>query len=136
MESDVSMVEEIIKMRNIIPIPKSPPFVEGIINLRGLLTSTFDLRKRFDLEANFDDDTRIIIIDGNNRPLGVVVDSISEVLTVSENDMESADKEKASKKWHTNFVKGVVKLENRLLPVLDFNKVIRKGGDMVLKGPF
>ncbi|MCD6145994.1 MAG: purine-binding chemotaxis protein CheW, partial [Methanosarcinales archaeon] len=78
---NVSQVREITSMRETTPVPNSPYYVNGVTNLRGQVTTVTDLRKRFGLdEKERDDNTRIIIVEPEGVPIGMVVDSVSEVL--------------------------------------------------------
>jgi purine-binding chemotaxis protein CheW len=79
---DISIVREIIRMVDLTRIPKLPEFIEGVINLRGQITTVIDLRKRFEMEPVVSDNNRIIIVDLKGEPIGIIVDSVSEVMTV------------------------------------------------------
>ncbi|HAG52886.1 MAG TPA: hypothetical protein DCL21_03770 [Alphaproteobacteria bacterium] len=76
-------VREIISNTQITPVPQAPSFVEGVINLRGQIIPVVDLRKRFNLEENdHKEDAKVVIIEVDDNVLGLIVDSVSEVLEV------------------------------------------------------
>ncbi|MCK4458166.1 MAG: purine-binding chemotaxis protein CheW, partial [Methanosarcinales archaeon] len=75
----VDQVREITSMRDTTPVPNAPYFVDGVTNLRGQVTTVTDLRRRFGLDAvDRNDNTRIIIVEPEGVPIGMVVDSVSE----------------------------------------------------------
>jgi purine-binding chemotaxis protein CheW len=87
---EISQVREIIRPAQITRIPNTPDFIEGVINLRGQITTIINLRKRFGLENKpIDNDTRIIVVEHNNSVIGMMVDSVSEVKYLSEKEVES-----------------------------------------------
>ena len=88
---DIAEVESIIKMQSITQLPHTPEFVEGITNLRGKVLPVINLRKRFGMEYQEPDkNSRIIVVSVEQTEVGMVVDGVSEVLTVSEQAMETA----------------------------------------------
>jgi len=120
---DITRVKEIIKVPEITKIPNSPPFIEGIINLRGQITPVMDLRKKLGIgQGEISDASRIIIIDLPVGNVGVIVDSVSEVLRMNGKDVDPAPT--LSSEVSSDYIKGVGKLENRLLILLDLSKII------------
>ncbi len=84
---EVTQVREIMRMEEITRMPKSPHFVEGIINLRGQIIAVVELAKRLNLESGEkSSDTRIIVVEAEDIKVGMIVDSVSEVLRVSADD--------------------------------------------------
>jgi purine-binding chemotaxis protein CheW len=119
---DILKVQEINKMIDITRIPNAPPFVEGVINLRGKIIPIVDLRKRLGFEAKTSDkSTRIIVVELDGIVLGFVVDSVSEVLRISESTVEPPPPLVAG--IDSEYIQGVGKLENRLLILLELKKV-------------
>ncbi len=120
---DIGQVKEIIKMAEITQMPNAPEFVEGIINLRGQITTIMDLRKRLGMKvADTDENTRIIIVEASGSTLGLIVDSVSEVLRMSGKDIDPP----SAASTHAEYVQGVGKLDDRLLILLDLNRILSK----------
>lgn len=120
---DILKVQEINRMVEITRVPQAPSYVEGVINLRGKVIPIVDLRKRFNLEVKeYDKNTRIVVVDISGNIMGMVVDSVSEVLRLPSNTIEPPPEIVAS--INSEYIKGVAKLEDRLLIFLDLSKVI------------
>ena len=116
-------VQEIIRMCEITKVPRSPEFVEGVINLRGKVIPVIDLRKRFGLpEAERNNDTRTIVVDCDGKVVGLIVDSVTEVLRLSESTVEAAPDIVSG--VDSDYVAGVGKLDDRLVILLDIDKVL------------
>jgi purine-binding chemotaxis protein CheW len=123
---EISQVREIIKPAQITKIPNSPDFIEGVINLRGQITTIINLRKRFGLEDKpIDNNTRIIVVEHNNAVIGMMVDSVSEVKYLSEKEVESLPSIVTSS-HESSFLKGVGKLPDGLMILIDLNKVLKE----------
>ncbi len=120
---DILKVQEINKMIEITQMPNSPKFVEGIVNLRGRLIPIVDLRKRLNIEpVEYDNSTRIIIVDVNGIVVGFIVDEVNEVLRINESIMEAPPSMVSN--INDEFITSVAKLDNRLLIMLDLEKVL------------
>ncbi len=120
---EILKVQEIIRMLEITKVPKAPPFVEGVINLRGKVIPILDLRKRFGLDSrSHDKNTRIIVIEINSMIVGFIVDSVSEVLRLPANTVEPPPPVVAG--LDSDYISGVGKLEDRLLIMLDLNRLL------------
>ncbi len=120
---DILKVQEINRMVEITRVPQAPHYVEGVINLRGKVIPIVDLRKRFNLDVKeYDKNTRIVVVDISGNIMGMVVDSVSEVLRLPSNTIEPPPEIVAS--INSEYIKGVAKLEDRLLIFLDLSKVI------------
>jgi purine-binding chemotaxis protein CheW len=120
---DILKVQEIIRTMAITKVPNSPPYVEGVINLRGKVIPVIDLRSRFNMECrSHDSHTRIIVIELHGMIIGFVVDEVSEVLRIQSNTVEPPPPVVAG--VESEYIKGVGKLENRLLILLDLEKLI------------
>ncbi len=120
---DILKVQEINRMVEITQVPQTQEYVEGVINLRGRVIPIVDLRKRFNLEVKeHDKNTRIIVVDINGNVMGMVVDSVSEVLRIPANTIVAAPEIAAG--TNSDYIKGVAKLDDRMLIILDLSKVI------------
>lgn len=121
---EISQVREIIRPTQITRIPNAPDFVEGVINLRGQITTIVNLRKRFGMEAKpIDNDTRIIVVEHDNAVIGMMVDSVNEVKYLSEKEIESLPSIITSRS-EAKFLKGIGKLPDGLMILIDLNKVL------------
>ena len=120
---DILSVQEIIRMMDITKVPRAPDFVEGVINLRGKVIPIIDLRRRFGLATrDHDKHTRIIVIEINNMIVGFVVDSVSEVLRIPASTVEPPPPVVAG--LESEYISGVGKLHDRLLILLDLDKLL------------
>ncbi|MFZ5810621.1 MAG: chemotaxis protein CheW [Thermodesulfobacteriota bacterium] len=130
---DILKVQEIIRMMEITKVPRAPDFVEGVINLRGKVIPIIDLRKRFGLSTrDHDKHTRIIVIEINNMIVGFVVDSVSEVLRIPSNTVEPPPPVVSG--LESEYISGVGKLEDRLLILLDLDRLLSGEEREVLTG--
>ncbi|HCR13261.1 MULTISPECIES: chemotaxis protein CheW [Solidesulfovibrio] len=131
---DILSVQEIIRMMDITKVPRAPEFVEGVINLRGKVIPIIDLRRRFGLSTrDHDKHTRIIVIEINNMIVGFVVDSVSEVLRIPASTVEPPPPVVSG--LESEYISGVGKLEDRLLILLDLNKLL-SGEERDMLGSF
>jgi purine-binding chemotaxis protein CheW len=120
-------VKEIIGMMRITPIPQSPDFVRGVINLRGKVIPVIDLRQRFGMEAiNYDERTCIIVVEivsyGGKLHIGIVVDSVSEVLNIKGSDIEDTPSFGTTLK--TDYILGIAKTGGGVKILLDIDRVL------------
>ena len=121
---EIMKVQEIIRMTNITKIPQASGYVKGIINLRGRIIVVINLNVIMGMESKEqDENTRIIVTDIGNTVMGFIVDSVSEVIRLPVNSVESAPAIIANK-IGTEYVRGVGKLEDRLLILLDLDKIL------------
>jgi purine-binding chemotaxis protein CheW len=122
---EILKVQVIIRMLEITRVPKAPDFVEGVINLRGKVIPVIDLRLRFGLQAKgHDKKTRIIVIEINKMIVGFVVDSVSEVLRIPASTIEPPPPVISG--LDSEYISGVGKLDDRLLIMLDLNRLLSK----------
>ena len=130
---EILKVQEIIRMMGITRVPKAPDFVEGVINLRGKVIPIIDLRKRFGMAAQeHDKHTRIIVIEINGVIIGFVVDSVSEVLRIPADTVEPPPPIISG--IESEYIRGVGKLADRLLILLDLDSLLSKGEQSLLSG--
>jgi purine-binding chemotaxis protein CheW len=120
---DILKVQEINRTVEITRVPQAPHYVEGVINLRGKVIPIIDLRKRFGLELKeHDKNTRIVVVDIDGSVMGMIVDSVSEVLRLPANTIEPPPELVTG--INAEYIKGVAKLEDRLLIFLDLSRVV------------
>ena len=120
---DIGAVREIIRLQDITKVPRTPEFVEGVINLRGKVIPVVDLRKRFGLPAGEESkENRIVVVDIGAQDIGVIVDAVTEVLRIATDSVEppssvitTADSE---------YLLGIAKLDSRLIILLDLEQVL------------
>lgn len=121
---DILSVQEINRMMELTRVPQSPPEVEGVINLRGRIIPVIDLRKRFGMStAERTDSNRIIVVEVHGRVIGFIVDRVHEVLRIDGGIVEPAPSMVCS--IDSEFIAGVGKLQDRLLILLDINKLFQ-----------
>ncbi len=123
----ITKVKEIIGMIPITPVPQTPHFVKGVINLRGKVIPVIDLRLKFGLEPmEYNERTCIIVVEiasaGKKIPMGIVVDSVSEVLNIKGNDIE--DTPNFGSRLETNYILGMAKTGDGVKILLDIDKVL------------
>ncbi len=119
---DILKVQEIIRMMKITRVPNSPEYVDGVVNLRGKVIPVVDLRKRLGMEIKErDKNTRIIVVELENKTIGFIVDEVNEVLRIPRNITEAPPKMVSG--IDSEYITAVGKLEDRLLILLDLEKV-------------
>jgi purine-binding chemotaxis protein CheW len=119
---NIGTVESIIKMQPIVKIPHSADLIEGITNLRGRVLPIVDLRKRFGLAAQIvNKDGRIIVVNANGTQIGMIVDTVSAVLTIADQWIEVAPA--IATTVHSMFITGIAKVDQRLIIMLDLKMV-------------
>ncbi len=120
---DILQVQEIKNYSHITPIPNTPTYVKGAMNLRGTVVPIVDLRIKFDMpEAEYTQYTVIIVVMINERVVGMVVDAVSDVLNVGKEDFEPAPS--MGGEVDTSFMKGLAKNGDRLITLLNIDKVV------------
>ncbi len=120
---NIADVREVLKMIRVTPLPRSLDFVEGVINLRGEVIPVIDLRKRFNLPAvDRTDESRIIIVEVEERMVGLTVDSVSEVIRLSNKQIQEAPSQVAGEQ--TNLIMGVGKIDERMLIILNLERIL------------
>ena len=119
----VMQVQEVLRMTEIAPVPGAPHYVLGIINLRGNVVTVIDTRRRFGLpDVENDDETRIVIIEANNNVVGILVDSVAEVVDLKMSEIETAPN--VGNDESSKYIQGVSSRENELLILVDVNKLL------------
>jgi purine-binding chemotaxis protein CheW len=130
---DIASVDGIIKMQEVTAVPHAPSFVEGVTNLRGSVLPVIDLRKRFDLPiAEVTNDTRIVVVNmEGNRKVGMIVDAVTEVLTIPEDCIEPTPPIVST--IDSSFIIGIAKVDERLVILLDLGSVLNEKEKLSLK---
>lgn len=120
---NVMQVQEVLRVGEIAPVPGSPDYVIGIINLRGNVVTVVDTRSRFGLPYKETDDlSRIVIIEADEQVIGILVDSVSEVVELRIDEMESAPN--VGNEESARYIQGVTSREGELLILVDLNKFL------------
>ena len=130
---DITKVLEILNYEEVRPVPNVAHYVEGIINVRGTVYPIFNLRKRLNMKPIEDtSDTKFILLHLDNVRIGFLVDGVSEILTVDEEQVEKApqmiDKNK------TNTIDYIIKQEGRMVIVLDVESLISEEENLFIQG--
>jgi purine-binding chemotaxis protein CheW len=127
---DILRVQEIRAYEKATRIPNTPDFMKGVINLRGVIVPVVDLRMKFGLEtAEYNDVTVVVVLNVADRTVGVVVDSVSDVLSLAPGDIRPAPEFTAS--VDNAFVRGLATLDRRMLIIADIERLMT-GADMAL----
>ncbi len=120
---DIGDVREIIRMQTVTRVPGAPPYVEGIINLRGQVIPVVDLRKRLQLAVGEQtNESRIVWLTINDQDVGVIVDGVTEVLRIPVSSIEPPSSMVSS--VDADYLRGIAKLDTRLIILLDLGKVL------------
>lgn len=120
---ELKNVKEIVGLQPITSVPEMPECIKGIINLRGVIIPVMDLRLRFNKsEKEYGSRTCIIIIDFGGKPIGLIVDSVSEVQTISEEDISK--KPEIVSKGNRGFVDNIGKLGEKVVLLIDCGKLL------------
>jgi len=120
---NVMQVQEVLRVTEIAPVPGSPNYVLGIINLRGNVVTVIDTRQRFGIvPRDMDDSTRIVIIEVNKQVVGILVDSVAEVVDLRASEIETAPNVGSDES--SKYIQGVSSREEELLILIDLNKFL------------
>mgnify|MGYP001249098999 FL=1 len=114
---------EVVGMMHIDPVPQTPAFMKGVINLRGKIIPVIDLREKFQMEKRESSkETCIVVVDIKGKMTGTIVDCLSGVVTIEKEDFEDAPE--MGSNIRTDFIIGMAKLENRVIIVLDMERIL------------
>ncbi|MGD2116922.1 MAG: chemotaxis protein CheW [Chromatiales bacterium] len=120
---NVMQVQEVLRVAEIAPVPGAPHYVLGIINLRGNVVTVIDTRTRFGLPSTeIDDLSRIVIIESEQQVVGILVDSVAEVVDLHASEIDSAPN--VGNEESSRYIQGVASWNNNLLIVVDLNKLL------------
>jgi len=124
---DIADVREILRMQEITKVPGAEVYIEGVINLRGKVLPVLDLRKRLGLKiAELTDESRVVVIDRKEGEVGVIVDSVTEVLRVPNEAIVALS---SMLQGNSDYLRGIAKLTDRLIILLDLNKLLSSKDD-------
>jgi purine-binding chemotaxis protein CheW len=120
---NVMQVQEVLRFSDIAPVPGAPPYVLGIINLRGNVVTVIDTCQRFGLPPiDITDNTRIVIIETNQQVIGILVDAVAEVVYLKRSEIETTPN--VGNDESAKFIQGVSHRDNQLLILVDLNKLL------------
>ncbi|KAF0220624.1 MAG: purine-binding chemotaxis protein [Geobacteraceae bacterium] len=120
---DIMRIKEIIRPLKLASLPKAPPFVEGVINLRGTVIPIVDLRKRFDLPYRpVDQSTRLLIVSVARQALGLVVDDVTEVITMAAKDIKAPPQ--VTRGVGAEYLVGVCLAKDNLIMLLNIDRIL------------
>ncbi len=120
---EIRHVTEIIGIQNITGVPDMPPYIKGVINLRGKVIPVMDVRLRFDMqERPYDDRTCIVVININGQSVGLIVDRVSEVLDIPGSDVEPPPKVKKAES--SRFIEGMGKVGEQVKILLNAHQLM------------
>lgn len=120
---NVMQVQEVLRYTEIAPVPGAPDYVLGIINLRGNVVTVIDTRARFGLAStDVTDNTRIVIIESDEQVVGILVDSVAEVVYLKSSEIDSAPN--VGTEESAKFIQGVCNRDGELLILVDLNKLL------------
>lgn len=116
---ETSKVQNISHTMKVTKVPKAAPHIKGLINLRGNIISLIDVNLLLNINSSKEEKENIIIIDIENEEIAISVDKVNEVLDIKEQDIQ-----KLEDKEIREYVNGIIKLENRIITIIDLNKLI------------
>jgi len=120
---NVMQVQEVLRYSEIAPVPGTPSYVLGIINLRGNVVTVIDTRHRFGLaSAEPTGNTRIVIIEADSHVVGILVDAVAEVVYLRQSEIETAPN--VSSEDSAKFIQGVCNKNDELLILVDLDKLL------------
>ena len=119
---DILAVQEIRSYENVTRINNAPPFIRGVINLRGLIVPIVDLRIKFNQTAELTPFTVVIIVNIAGTTVGAVVDSVSDVVPLTDRDIRRAPD--FSGRFDTRYIRGIAKVAERMLIVVDAERLM------------
>ena len=123
---DISCVREVLRPQEIYPLPKTPHFIEGVINLRGHIVALIDLRKRLNAKQIEDEpNKRIIVCRVNKFIVGLTVNSLREIIALSKEDIKPIP-EVVSMQMEADVISGIAKVGERIIPILDLEHILTK----------
>ncbi len=120
---NVMQVREVLRYTEIAPVPGAPDYVLGIINLRGNVVTVIDTRSRFGLmQGEITDNTRIIVIESERQVIGILVDSVAEVVYLRSSEIDTTPSVGTDES--AKFIQGVSNRDGKLLILVDLNKLL------------
>lgn len=117
---ETSKILSINDMMKITPVPKAPVHIKGLINLRGSIKSLVDINLLLNIVPN-EKQNNIIILKVNEEEIGIIVDDVEEVVDIDDNKLQKLETQNIE-----HYIKGVIELENRLLTIIDIEKLLNQ----------
>ncbi|WP_166260923.1 chemotaxis protein CheW [Marinobacter salicampi] len=119
----VMQIQEVLRYTEIAPVPGAPDYVLGIINLRGNVVTVIDTRRRFGLaDAEITDASRIVVMESANQVMGILVDSVAEVVYLKASEIETAPN--VGNEESAKFIQGVCNKNGELIILVEFDKML------------
>ena len=120
---DISHVDSIIPPKEIVKVPNTPDYIEGLLSLRGKVYTIFNLRKKFHLPTiDINENTKIVIVNANSLVLGFIVDEVKEILKIDDESINENSGTVAS--LSKKFLAGAVKVDERIILILDLDQTL------------
>lgn len=120
---NVMQIQEVLRHTEIAPVPGAPDYVMGIINLRGNVVTVIDTRRRFGLsDADVTDATRIVVLEAESQVIGILVDSVAEVVYLRQSEIETAPN--VGNEESARFIQGVCNKNGELIILVEFEKML------------
>lgn len=130
---EILFIHEINRITQITPVPNTPTFIRGIMNLRGNVIPVVDLREKFGLSPKeFDEESRIIVVEMEEKLVAIIVDSVYQTLRIRKNDVELAADMITG--ISGNYIKGVAKYKDRLVILLKLSQVLLENEEEAYSG--
>ncbi|MCM8536505.1 MAG: chemotaxis protein CheW [Lentisphaeraceae bacterium] len=127
---EIKYVTEIIGMLKVTEVPQTPVYIKGVINLRGKVIPVMDIRLRFGMESReYDERTCVIVVHINENTVGLVVDTVSEVLDIPHSSIEASGQ--LSNSTDNNFISGMGKVEDRIKMVVDVDALLFRDREQI-----
>lgn len=120
---DVMQIQEVLRYSEIAPVPGAPDYVLGIINLRGNVVTVIDTRRRFGLaDTEITDATRVVVMESSQQVMGIIVDSVTEVVYLKSSEIETAPN--VGNEESARFIQGVCNKNGELIILVEFDKML------------
>ena len=130
---DIKYVIEIIGIQPITEVPQMPSYIKGVINLRGKIIPVMDVRIKFKKEEkNYDDRTCIIVVEIDGLSIGLIIDTVLEVSSISEEHISSPPRINKKHEKTNKYIKGIGKVENEVRLLIDCNKLVEEEVEEIL----
>ncbi|RCX17537.1 purine-binding chemotaxis protein CheW [Anaerobacterium chartisolvens] len=120
---EITNVDSIVPMKEIVKVPNTPDYIQGLMSLRGKVYTIFNLRKKFSLpDQEFDENTKIVIVDVNSVTVGFIVDEVNEITHIEEEDIENTPQSLAN--LGRKYMSGIAKVSEKIIMILDLSHLL------------
>jgi purine-binding chemotaxis protein CheW len=130
---EIGQVREIIRKREITPMPRQPSYVDGVINMRGTIIPVINLKKRFGFQGDASTHSHAIIVESMHGPVGMLVDAVREVVRVHRDQIHPAPS--MMRGINRDYLRGICRFGDELLIYLDVSKVVKASTTLVGQDP-